>query len=191
MMGRPHRRCGARRAPGQRCRAHCQLGRAGKDVLGVGGAMDLVVGARRVIVTMTATSSGGEPKVVPECAYPLTARAHGRHHHRAVRVPTSATGASCSSSFLADATLDDVPSGHHSAVRRRPPGAPWPLSTPPLPTIADLERSGPDPPYIHDDYVGDAAACSQGAARDPATVAVRAHRARPRRSAPSGRSTPT
>ena len=47
----------------------------GKDVLGVGGAMDLVVGAGRVIVTMTATSSGGEPKVVPECTYPLTAKA--------------------------------------------------------------------------------------------------------------------
>jgi 3-oxoacid CoA-transferase B subunit len=45
----------------------------GRDVLGVGGAMDLVVGARRVIVTMTATSSRGEPKVVTECAYPLTA----------------------------------------------------------------------------------------------------------------------
>jgi 3-oxoacid CoA-transferase B subunit len=45
----------------------------GKDVLGVGGAMDLVVGARRVIVTMTATSSRGEPKVVAECSYPLTA----------------------------------------------------------------------------------------------------------------------
>ena len=45
----------------------------GKDVLGVGGAMDLVVGARRVIVTMTATSSSGRSKVVPECAYPLTA----------------------------------------------------------------------------------------------------------------------
>ena len=44
----------------------------GKDVLGVGGAMDLAVGAGRVIVTMTASSSSGEPKVVETCTYPLT-----------------------------------------------------------------------------------------------------------------------
>ena len=46
----------------------------GKDVLGVGGAMDLVVGAKRVVVTMTSTTPTGEPKLVRECTYPLTAR---------------------------------------------------------------------------------------------------------------------
>jgi 3-oxoacid CoA-transferase len=46
----------------------------GKDVLGVGGAMDLVVGANRVVVTMTSTTPSGEPKLVRECTFPLTAR---------------------------------------------------------------------------------------------------------------------
>ena len=46
----------------------------GKDVLGVGGAMDLVVGAKRVIVTMTSTTPSGDAKVVRECSFPLTAR---------------------------------------------------------------------------------------------------------------------
>ena len=46
----------------------------GRDVLGVGGAMDLVVGARRVVVTMTSTTPAGGPKLVRECTFPLTAR---------------------------------------------------------------------------------------------------------------------
>ncbi len=46
----------------------------GGKTLGVGGAMDLVVGARRVIITMTARSPQGAPKVVETCSLPLTAR---------------------------------------------------------------------------------------------------------------------
>ena len=45
----------------------------GKPILGVGGAMDLLVGARRVIVATTHLTKTGEPKIVPECTYPLTA----------------------------------------------------------------------------------------------------------------------
>lgn len=38
----------------------------------VGGAMDLAVGAKQVFVTMDHLTKKGEPKIVAECAYPLT-----------------------------------------------------------------------------------------------------------------------
>jgi 3-oxoacid CoA-transferase B subunit len=45
----------------------------GKPILGVGGAMDLLVGARRVIVATTHTAKGGAAKIVRECTAPLSA----------------------------------------------------------------------------------------------------------------------
>jgi 3-oxoacid CoA-transferase len=46
----------------------------GKPLLGVGGAMDLASGARKLIITLTHNGPDGTSKIVPQCTLPITAK---------------------------------------------------------------------------------------------------------------------
>lgn len=46
----------------------------GRRVGGIGGAADIAAGARQIWVMMTHTTRDGQPKIVRQCTYPITAR---------------------------------------------------------------------------------------------------------------------
>lgn len=44
----------------------------GKDIIGVGGAMDLLEGAKKIIITTNHVANDGSPKIVEACTFPIT-----------------------------------------------------------------------------------------------------------------------
>jgi 3-oxoacid CoA-transferase len=80
----------------------------GKPVLGVGGAMDLATGARRLIITMTHTDRHGRPKIVPECTLPLTAEGAVDLVITDLAVFTVTPDGLVLTELMPGATLDDV-----------------------------------------------------------------------------------
>ncbi len=80
----------------------------GKPLLGVGGAMDLASGARRLIITMTHTNRDGSSKLVPACTLPITAMSVVDMVITDLGVFTFPDGQMTLIELMPDVTLDEV-----------------------------------------------------------------------------------
>ncbi len=80
----------------------------GKPLLGVGGAMDLASGAKKLIITLTHTNPDGSSKIVPRCTLPLTALQAVDLVITDLAVFTYQTGQLTLIELMPGATLDEV-----------------------------------------------------------------------------------
>jgi 3-oxoacid CoA-transferase len=80
----------------------------GKPLLGVGGAMDLAKGAKKLIITMTHINSDGSPKIVPKCELPLTASGVVKMIITDLAVFEYNNGKLTLTGIMPDATLEEI-----------------------------------------------------------------------------------
>lgn len=80
----------------------------GETILGVGGAMDLVAGAKRLIIALMHTSKSGEPKLVEKLTYPTSGVRKAQMAVTEKGVFTFKDGVMTLTEIAPDATVDDI-----------------------------------------------------------------------------------